>query len=425
MLKQQKTYYNPIFYTAMLFFIVYAFIMALYTNGVSLRSAFFFDQTDTFMDYFKSVRYSIGDPYEQAVSYPPLASAFYRLMLQFTPSYEASIYGGIDHLKEMYVVKSQQAFMLPFMIYNVLAILALGFLLYEMKKGHKPEKMLFAFLMFMSLPFLYQLERGNILVLALILTLLFFAFYDSQNKVLREVSLVCLALAVGIKLYPAIFVIVLLRDKRWRATLRLVLYSAAALILPFFLFNGVESIKLFLENLAYFSGNFAVNPAYKVDFASVFRFVVYHSPLPFNIAGHATEGLLTYLLVLLGIIGAFFLKKRWKLLVLLTCILVGLPNISYIYTNVFFVIPLLYFLNEERDNHIRNYIYLALMILVMIPKPFGISNNNILYEGHRSVSTLIDIACVFLLTMLSTVEGWLGLIFCVRGKRLQQTGGRV
>ena len=90
----------------------------------------------------------------------------------------------------------------------------------------------------LSFPFLYLFERGNILLLTFVLVLIFLVFGDSPSRTRRELALLALAAAAALKLYPAIFALFLLRDKRYRELGRVILYFLLLSVLPTFFFGG-------------------------------------------------------------------------------------------------------------------------------------------------------------------------------------------
>ena len=125
------------------------------------------------------------------------------------------------------------------------------FLTLKMKKGSNKEKYLFITLMMFSIPFLFAFERGNIILVSFILLLVFMCFKDSENKVLREIALIGLAASAAIKIYPAIFGLILVKEKRWLDIFRVITYGLILFVLPFLFFGGYSSLILYLKNLKY------------------------------------------------------------------------------------------------------------------------------------------------------------------------------
>ena len=229
--------------------------------------------------------------------------------------------------------------------------------------------------------------------------------------------MVCLAVAVGLKIYPAIFAFLLLKDKRYWAFFRTVLYSAVFFIAPFFLFGGFESMKIFFAKLLGAS-NVMEGRGYrfKVNYANTFGYLSERFSLN-DAATFLLTKIIPYFMFVLGMIAAFFVKEKWKAVLLFACFLVGIPGFSSVYTLTFFAIPLIFLLNEGRKNKIINYVFLLLMILIMIPKPFGtIYTDAKWYQQNMSISTLLDGLSVIVLTLLAILNGFHDLFHRIKEK---------
>ena len=62
-----------------------------------------------------------------------------------------------------------------------------------------------------------------------------FALYlkDRSSAASREAALILIAMAAGIKLYPAIIGVIYLREKRFKEAIRLVIYGLIIFLVPF------------------------------------------------------------------------------------------------------------------------------------------------------------------------------------------------
>lgn len=128
----------------------------------------------------------------------------------------------------------------------------------SLKKGTKAEKIVFTISMLFTVPFLYQYERGNIIFLALCFTMLFFLWKDSENRILRELSFFSLAGAAGLKIYPAVFGLLLVREKRYKEAVRLMIYGLISFFLPFLCFGSfLGNIKKMISNMKTVTAEFA------------------------------------------------------------------------------------------------------------------------------------------------------------------------
>ena len=80
-------------------------------------------------------------------------------------------------------------------------------------------------MMIVSYPVMFCLERGNILILSVVFAMFFIFFKDSDNKFIKELSYISLAMSAGIKIYPAVFGLTLIIEKKYKEALRLLFYG--------------------------------------------------------------------------------------------------------------------------------------------------------------------------------------------------------
>ena len=148
------------------------------------------------------------------------------------------------------------AFVLYVIIYS-LFLIGIYFLTIRKYKLSISKAIKIAIIFLISAPFLFMVERGNYLVITFCFTCLFLLTNDSKNRVIRELSFVWLAIAVASKIYPAVFAIVLLKEKRWLDLLKAASYSIVLFFLPFLVMKDgfVTNVQVFLENLKSFSSS--------------------------------------------------------------------------------------------------------------------------------------------------------------------------
>ena len=111
-------------------------------------------------------------------------------------------------------IKASSLGMIIFTIYTVACVMLLIKCIKKYKIGNGLDKFLFAVSMFLSVPMIFLLERGNILILVISLLFVFLYGYDSEKASTRHLAYICLAIAVSIKLYPVVFGLLLLRKKK-------------------------------------------------------------------------------------------------------------------------------------------------------------------------------------------------------------------
>ena len=221
--------------------------------GATRLSLPFFDRGgDLFMDFFNSVRDAAQGPAvytERHVIYPPLANLIFLAFGALVPT----AYKNTDFaLRESW--GEYHGAILALFLYLLLPLLLLLFLFYKKaKKEGLPLHVLPLFLF--NLPLLYLIERGNLLLYALPALFFFLFYYHSEKKGLAECSLFALAFAIALKLYPALFALLLLKERRLGAFLRVALYSLLLLLLPSLPFGGVGGIFQMAQNVLSFSDN--------------------------------------------------------------------------------------------------------------------------------------------------------------------------
>lgn len=372
------------------------------THGNALYSAFFGDRGDTFMDFFNSVINStVQDPYVEAhVIYPPFIELVYRAFSHLIPT---EVFNGFvldpTGSTQLQEIKVRQEFVLPFICYSIILIATICLVVYEFRKGNRFNKLFAVCFVLFAYPVLYAIERGNNVLFSVIGLLFFFLWYDSENKVKRELALVGLAISVAIKLYPAIFLLILLIDKRWMEFLRGVLYCIVLTILPFFAFDGLTSLKAFVYQVIDWSSDAAPSGVNFEHAMYILSTRLGISPNQFLL------GIVPLLLAGVGVVTSFFAKERWRTVLLLTCIMVGSFGRSARYMMAFLVVPLLLFLNAKKQRSFINYVYLVLFAVLLTMKPYGESYASPYYwETTLSVELAIDCIGMFILTIIATVH---------------------
>jgi hypothetical protein len=353
--------------------------VAVSSNGFAFKNIVFRDALDSFMDHFNSVIYNTVDPYENSVIYPPLASLTYKICLKLIPSDSFSPIISDPTIKSQpKTLKLDQGFMLQFLLFCLISLFIFLIATDCLKKGKKTEKVCFVLLYALSSPFLFMAERGNNIILPLAFSMFFIAFYDSENKFLKEFALISLALAVGYKIYPIAFGVLLLRNKQYKELIRAGIYCIITFVLPFFLFyDGFNSLGLMLKNIVGFGDkrSSSANLDTQLDFKRIFYFLYGGSRKitgitisPDLVDSYAS--VFRYLCTGICLIGTFFMQKRWKIVMLCSAIIYGFSGACSTYLLLFMMIAIILFLDEEKEYSLFNSLYLFLMILTQINIPF-------------------------------------------------------
>ncbi len=105
----------------------------------------------------------------------------------------------------------------------------------ELKEEHKSDSILNVLILLLaSYPFLFALDRANFEIFTFFFLYLFISFYNSHPRV----SLISLAIAIGMKGFPAIFLLLYLSDRKFKEIAAVCLLALAGTILGYATFPG-------------------------------------------------------------------------------------------------------------------------------------------------------------------------------------------
>ncbi len=299
-------------------------------------------QYDSFMDFFNHISY-VRDPatvyYDMThACFPPLAYIFYYALSILLPTDATSV-----HL----AWNTQYYAQIVYIVYVVICVIALVFLMKAVLKHLKTGKFIsIAVCILISNVFVFEvLERGNSVLIVAILLLAALILKDSKSAFCRELALICIAVATGFKIYPAIFGILYLMEKRFWEALRLTIYGIVLFFAPFVFFGGVGGMLQFISN------QMAVQSLPYDSLYSVVSSVRYFSnkytgdPLSYDKLAVALQ----IIFVIVNFVAILNNRlKPWEKVMILCSIIAFAPSWSGGYTSIFFVIPLVMLLAENR-----------------------------------------------------------------------------
>lgn len=355
---------KKIFFPVMILGLVISLVMAFITRGTILWEQIFqHDLTDCFMDFFHSVKDStMENPYSYGVLYPPVTYIFYRILATLMPE-KAVMVGG-------HILRQNYQAMMVFFFYTVFTVLGFAYILRKFYKDLKTQA-LFIVLMIMSGPFLFMAERGNCVIIAFIFLGVFLLWKDSDNKVKRELALIALALSFCFKIYPAIFGILLIKEKKYKEAIRCIIYALLIFLVPFFIIgNGIGAVGQWVEGIRHNmdkESGVEAGLGYKINFTSTY---IALAAIFLRIRNNeAFMGLMsTFGLITSGItfLAACLARTPRKTIALLTCFMLGFPGFSYQYMLIFMAIPLALFLEEDKKFDFLDLLYTILYIFQFI-----------------------------------------------------------
>lgn len=295
-----------------------------------------------FGDFFDVLNFiQSRSPYTSGIvaNYPPLA---YLILYPFC------LLSGADGVSSL--LSSPRA-LLTLGLFYVICLTFITILVYKLfKDEEKNKRVLFVFFSMFSFPVLYLLLRANFLLVTIIFVLFFINYYKSENKILRELAILALAIAVATKLYPVFFAILLIREKRFFDCVKAAAYSLILFFLPFLFFQGgLDNFGHFINNLIDFTGysgsrqrDISIDNSVRILF-EIFGIRNYQL---YRITGLVVTVLITGF----SIVASLFLKKLWKVFLLLSLMCITASTISFSYSLVFLIPSIAFYLKEEKNE---------------------------------------------------------------------------
>jgi hypothetical protein len=361
------------------------------------HNTFLLATEDRFMDFFNVNCFSDGlNPYytPKLSSYPPFAILVARA---FAVGFEYWRLGSV-------AARGSVAGVLSF------SLLASGFLVFYFRVIHRtvgrgpwPTGWKLALILGCNYPLLFLLDRGNYLMLAFVFLFGFVHFYRSRPGLAN----VCLAVAIALKIHPAIFLLLLISDRRWRDCVAVVGLTALLNLPALALFRGgyLDNLGQFLHNVLLFSGgynSFMQDSAINLSFSNLLR-------VPFGLFWEDHAANLKYgklaiaLAVVIGL--AWLLRSRapyWKKIFALFITQMGLPQYSPDYNLICLVIPLLLYLEEAGAFRRSDYGVLVCVGLLFVPKTYGaLSSPNLYHITPQAFLNPLLLLALFAVLVLS------------------------
>ena len=385
---------------------LYSFLHQPNTASASIFYQAFGDQ---YMDFFNCIiDGSDLKVYQsrQSSLYPPLANLMYYGMSRFIP--QSLLEQGSTAIRA-----SREGRMLFWIFQGGTTLLLLALIAWAVP-GKRWEKGLACLMTAASLPILYATERGNCVALTAALLIVYLVWLHDPSPWKREVGFICLAISANLKLYPALFGLIPLLEKRYRESVRLMIYGGAMFGLPMVLVYGIRSIVNILINLRFtFAVQINLGLGYKISWVNFSHLLNEAFGLPMFSGIH-------YVLMILCLISLLFLPDYGDRIMVITLMCVGFSDFSMVYNTLFFIPALIVYMREGKEDG-----FTPLTILLMAVSLFPLAVGGLdpfpeLCKGtmmRLNISTLIDCAAVMLLTLVMIGKAGRNAVRTVRGKQ--------
>lgn len=214
-------------------------------------------------------------------------------------------------------------------------------------------------------------------MLVCLIALLFFVFFfERKTNSSSLLASLALAIAVNIKLYPALMLGLYIAHGRYREFWRTVVMSLLIFILPLFYFKGLETAREMIVNLSITSADMGTRGyGQKIGISNT---IAYLFALFTNRPIMLNAGFARWILLFVSL-GAFFAPsvfhgrkpETWCYLGLIGSVIVMFPSFSYVYNGCFLIPALVLFLRDAKSNSTYTWILTVLFIIALLPIPFG------------------------------------------------------
>ena len=207
---------------------------------------------NSFTDHFRHIAFAsdMEHFYFNTIdaTFPPFAYLMYYLLYRINPK----AWGVYDWK----LCRDSRYNIVVYIALLLIVVIAYKYICDKLLVQYTNEKRtLFVIATLLSAPVLAgAIERGNISFLTALLVIFALYFKDSGIRWKRELALVLIAMAAGLKLYPAVVGVIYLKERRWKETVRLVLYGVLIFFIPFAFCGGIPALIQYIKILFFFEG---------------------------------------------------------------------------------------------------------------------------------------------------------------------------
>ena len=253
----------------------------------------------------------------------------------------------------------------------------------------------------LSWPFLHTFDRANVEWLVfLFLSLFIYLYFNNYVKI----SLVFLAAAISMKLIPAVFIILLICDKRFKEIIYVIVMIFIMSLFSLTLFKGGISENLNnLMSAMVLNGNLESNTIFGIGFgSSLYNYIKFITLYLFQVhnAKFYAKLYIISVIIIFFFLSRYIIKYEtvfWRKTFLLVSAMILFPYVSGDYRLLHLFIPMCLFINYNTIS-IYDKIYAILFGLLMISKSY-------FHAGEISESSFINPLILVVFSIMIIREG--------------------
>lgn len=261
----------------------------------------------------------------------------------------------------------------------------------------------------LSYPVLFAIDRANIELLVIFLEILFIEFFR-QGKILF--SVIVLSMAIAMKAYPVLFVLILFREKQYLAVMMTCLITMVLTLLSLSVFQGniIENVQKYMNVMESFQQNYVFSwhgvqhnlslwGTIKILVAGIVgtrKFSPQVLETSLKIYSSATVLVLCYITYYILYVENYL----WRQVTILVICMLLLPPVSFDYKLIHIFIPAVLFLNARQHSQLTAF-YLICFALLLVPK------NYLILDGDISAGVIVNTFILTAMLLVLIVEGLL------------------
>ena len=387
------------------------------TNGYFFEQNFFKLTEDAIYDFFvflnqnstSAVAFTTG-------SNPPLIRLIFRFIFKSLPmdiqEKHPAVLLSPDPADDLRV--NAYAFLCFWMMFTM-AIILMVKLCEENLQGTKLQKNIFIVISLFSTGIIWAVERGNIVILAMVCTMYFCFNYESKDKKKEQISYLLLGIAISIKIYPAVFCLLLLKDKNYKAIVKIIVYVILFTLIPLAISGGIPTILAYIRSLF---GQVSSSSNLRAGYLNGLS-ILLTLCRALGIEGFYLEHLVFFRIfnyvfcIVISFASVYLTEKKWVKITTLIFAMYLLPGITHTYMLSFILIPLIIFLNEEPKITVQNIIATIGFLMLTTIIPLKNSSIVIMLRDQKVVNVSNRLSAIMLMHVIGEI-----ILTCIVFKEL-------
>lgn len=340
------------------------------------NSGIFFEDCIEELANWNSANYSL----ENSIYHTPFVCLIYHIL---------SAVAGEEIQTALEISHSRQIMTFLIIFFGFMIFVFFKLLDVKLLNSKLPERIILSVSLMVTGPFIYWVSSGNLIFISLVCCCFYLMEYDNDNGVIRAISYLSLAIAVGISFYPIVFEILSI-EKRKRESVYLSIISILFFSVPYIKYGGIE-LETSLKAIIW--GTYLPRYEEKSNY-NLFSIMNRLSNILLNKDANV---IIVYIIgIVLCILLFKYGKKKWKKIFACSLFLVMFSQPCLYHNLLFMYMPLLFFLENEREN--GDGIYLFSFIIMFIP--FFTVSENINYKYFLYEYNIFSILGMMLICLM-------------------------